>query len=633
MIENDPSDPGQVPPVKPAEQPFPPGQVALQPDRSNPGYRLRMLINDQAIAPGAGPGQAQPEIMVTQAIQAPSEELAGQPTDLAQAAGQAEISNPVDDQAPAPDGGPDLVAPGRIIAKINAPLITKGWLASKYLFPVIYLLAIALAEALTVFWKPQAGMALHGAILAAVLLHATIFSKGGQQKFLATLALAPLIRMMSLMLPLLKIPFIYWYAAVGAPLFLAAFLVARVFGVKLPRLKRGTRTSSNVRSLGLQAVIALSGLGLGLLEYLILKPTPLTSALTWELIWLPALILVIFTGLLEEVIFRGLMQNTAIQALGRYGIPYVSLVFAILHIGYHSVLDIVFVFAVAVFFSIVVAKTGSLFGVTVAHGLTNISLFLVIPFVWHFPASPVVASTNLFPSGGPATPQAVQSLPLPPAAPTQVAPYSEVALIVRARTPVRQGPGSNYQIACYVDAGTQFTITSRNIDSTWLRVKFAQGQSCYRMIDIYRVDMIPDPALLYWITPSTGAISGDLSGVATITPTATSTPTRLVPTSTRTPTATRRSSAIPSTGTPTPSNVPLRTRTPLPTITPILTATPFHPTALLPTHTYLVPFPTPTPSPAPIASTTPSPVPFATLTPTPAPFETPTDTPPPSGTP
>jgi membrane protease YdiL (CAAX protease family) len=38
------------------------------------------------------------------------------------------------------------------------------------------------------------------------------------------------------------------------------------------------------------------------------------------------------------------------------------------------------VFVVAVVFGWAVRRTGSLLGVTVAHGLTNVILFLVMPF-------------------------------------------------------------------------------------------------------------------------------------------------------------------------------------------------------------------------------------------------------------
>jgi membrane protease YdiL (CAAX protease family) len=65
---------------------------------------------------------------------------------------------------------------------------------------------------------------------------------------------------------------------------------------------------------------------------------------------------------------------------GGWGIIYVSYIFAILHIGFLSWIDVVFVFGVALFFGWVVKKTGSLLGVTLSHGITNIILFIVAQF-------------------------------------------------------------------------------------------------------------------------------------------------------------------------------------------------------------------------------------------------------------
>jgi len=96
---------------------------------------------------------------------------------------------------------------------------------------------------------------------------------------------------------------------------------------------------------------------------------------------LPALILLFSTGFLEELLFRGIMQRTATETLSQFGLVYVALVFAALHIGYKSIPDLIFVFTVGLFFGWTVQKTHSILGVTLAHGLTNIILFLVIPFL------------------------------------------------------------------------------------------------------------------------------------------------------------------------------------------------------------------------------------------------------------
>ncbi len=76
-----------------------------------------------------------------------------------------------------------------------------------------------------------------------------------------------------------------------------------------------------------------------------------------------------------------LLQRTVVEVFGGWwGIIYVSLLFAVLHMGFLSWIDVIFVFAVALFFGWVVKKAGSLFGVTLSHGITNILLYLVVPF-------------------------------------------------------------------------------------------------------------------------------------------------------------------------------------------------------------------------------------------------------------
>jgi membrane protease YdiL (CAAX protease family) len=92
---------------------------------------------------------------------------------------------------------------------------------------------------------------------------------------------------------------------------------------------------------------------------------------------LAAFLLLVTTGFVEEVIFRGVLQRSAVQVFGGWGLVDVSLLFAVAHWIHNSLIDIVYVFVIALFFAWVVKKTGSLFGVTLAHGIANIVLFLV----------------------------------------------------------------------------------------------------------------------------------------------------------------------------------------------------------------------------------------------------------------
>jgi CAAX protease family protein len=239
-----------------------------------------------------------------------------------------------------------------------------------------YLAGIALAEMLVTYVEPRLGLLVHCLLLAALLFHSSRVESREERAFLVTLAFAPLIRILSLSMPLSLFPPIYWYLITSVPLFASALVAGRTLGYSWQEL------GLHLRGWPLQVVIGLSSLAFGAVEYLILRPAPLAPALEWAFIWQPALILLVCTGLLEEVIFRGLQQRAAGDELGRWGIVYVALVFAALHIGYRSLVDVLFVLGVGLFFAWVVQRTRSLLGVMLAHGGTNIMLFLVMPFLF-----------------------------------------------------------------------------------------------------------------------------------------------------------------------------------------------------------------------------------------------------------
>ncbi len=239
---------------------------------------------------------------------------------------------------------------------------------------LIYLLAITTAEVVTIGIQPIWGIGCYVLILVAVLVHSAVIDKYSYQQLILSLALVPLVRIISLSLPLADIPQIWWYPIIYLPLLVAAIVAARILGYRREDI------GVALKPFPVQLIIALTGLGFGLAEYLILTPEPLVAELSWQAVWLPSLVLLFSSGVVEEFIFRGVLQRAAVHALGGWGIVYISFLFAILHLGFLSWVDIVFVFAIALFFGWVVKKTGSLLGVALSHGITNIILFVVAPF-------------------------------------------------------------------------------------------------------------------------------------------------------------------------------------------------------------------------------------------------------------
>jgi hypothetical protein len=257
-------------------------------------------------------------------------------------------------------------------------------------FAATTLAAFATAEVITVFTDPLTGIALHGTSLLALFAASGFGGRGDRvadgplSRLLYSLALVPLIRIVSLTMPLGRFDQTYWFLAAGLPVFVAGVVIVGTLGIRpgdigLRLTWRGTR---------LQLLIAVFGLALGFAEYQILRPDALIDDLTLRQFVLPALVIMFATGFLEEFIFRGVLQRLAEGVLGQSGLLYVSLIFAILHIGYRSATDFLFVFAIALLYGWVVRKTGSIIGVSVSHGITNITLFLLMPFVPVLAAQP-----------------------------------------------------------------------------------------------------------------------------------------------------------------------------------------------------------------------------------------------------
>jgi membrane protease YdiL (CAAX protease family)/DNA-binding XRE family transcriptional regulator len=238
-----------------------------------------------------------------------------------------------------------------------------------------YLLLVTLAELVTALVSAQFGQLMHMVLLGVLVLHTALDPDNSIRRFLLALMLAPLIRVLSLSLPLTRFPQLAWYPIVAVPLLLAAWVIVRQLG--LSRRELGLR----VGNLPLQLGIASLGIVLGIAEHYILAPRPQFEEPNLLAIALASLNLLLATGFSEELIFRGILQAEGRRVLGRWALLYVSILFGVLHIGYLSLLDVLFVTGVGLLFAYLVLWTGSILGVTLAHGITNSMLFLVMPFV------------------------------------------------------------------------------------------------------------------------------------------------------------------------------------------------------------------------------------------------------------
>lgn len=263
-----------------------------------------------------------------------------------------------------------------------------------------YLVAVVAAEVLIAFPAGAAnadrpfqpiGLGVHILLVFSLLfLSVLVQSKDGVlASLLVAASLASLVRVFSLAVP--RFPFVRapetdpvntipWLALVSVPLLVSIVAVAYVQRLRPRDLGLPFRRWNEVP---VQAAIALTGIPLGFVEFAILRPQPWIDGLAPLAILTGAVVIFLATGLSEELIFRGILLRRAVEGLGaRPGLLYVTAIFASLHIFFLDPRDLVFVFAVGLFYGFVVLKTNNLWGAILSHSLGNVVLYLVAPFLF-----------------------------------------------------------------------------------------------------------------------------------------------------------------------------------------------------------------------------------------------------------
>jgi uncharacterized protein len=234
----------------------------------------------------------------------------------------------------------------------------------------MYVTAIAAAEVAGVLFGAVVGAICHAILIPLLLSQYVLMERAPYRRILPALALAPLLRILSLNLATPTIPWLYWHALIGAPLLVAIGMTARLLGLTPAQLGLSTRGWQ------WQLLIGLSGPPLGIVAVRLVHPAPFPSGYTWSEIAAGSAILLVFNGFAEELLFRGLLQQVASELYGSAGVLYSSAVFAALYLGALSWSYALFIFLVGLLFGWCARRTGAIWGVALAHGLLTITLLL-----------------------------------------------------------------------------------------------------------------------------------------------------------------------------------------------------------------------------------------------------------------
>jgi hypothetical protein len=117
-------------------------------------------------------------------------------------------------------------------------------------------------------------------------------------------------------------------------------------------------------------------------EYMLIGARPLIPDIS-QINLLELIVIMIFVvGLVEELIFRAILQTRLEEFLGpAAGILLVSLLFGIMHSGYGTPSEMGFTFLMGCFLGYCFYKTRSLPLVIMINGLTNVFLFGALPYL------------------------------------------------------------------------------------------------------------------------------------------------------------------------------------------------------------------------------------------------------------
>jgi membrane protease YdiL (CAAX protease family) len=248
---------------------------------------------------------------------------------------------------------------------------------------VAYAAALAAAEVLVAAVDPRLGAFTYAVLLVLLLRQGARAAAVAGQRLYWSLALVPVLRLLSLSLPLGSFTGVWRYAVVAALLLAAEAVALRAQGLRPADVGLRWRW----RDLPLQVLIGLLGVPLGLLWYTLLRPPPLVAALPPGAIWVPAVVLLVSTGLPEELLFRGLLQRASAVVMGPWlGPLLITCLWTALRLGSASWPALGLTFVTGGLFALIAGLTGSIWGVSLANGLTNVVLFLLAPYLVESPA-------------------------------------------------------------------------------------------------------------------------------------------------------------------------------------------------------------------------------------------------------
>ncbi len=270
---------------------------------------------------------------------------------------------------------------GGVIAAIAGPAeqgVTARIGRRQWLFLVAILVAIGVAEWVFAYKDVAYGI---GVALFVVIGIYVVISLTRLDKLIAnaaeSLALIPLYILFTSSLPWFFINQQYLLPAVYSTIL--GLCVWHIYQKKLSFSELGFK-KDNWRKYVLMGMTI--GVPIGIAEYFVLHPAPAFPTFEVQNLFRDMVYMIVFVGLGEELLFRGLVQTDLMKALGwKQGLLLASLMFSVMHLTWRSVPELFFVFGAGLLLGYIYYRTKSLVAPIIAHGVGNVMLVAVMPYL------------------------------------------------------------------------------------------------------------------------------------------------------------------------------------------------------------------------------------------------------------
>jgi len=243
------------------------------------------------------------------------------------------------------------------------------------IFTAIPVLCITTAELLIFSGRMGAAVWIHIGTLVALSLSNMFIKDREVHKIYQALMLLPVLRLINLSMPIFFETTLYTFILVYGPLAIPVVFIV------IYQKHSVEQIGISMKNIGTYMILSVPlGFLLGLGEYMTIRTGYLIPDLTFENLLKLTIIMVFFVGLVEELIFRSILQTRLEEALNvQEALLITSLLFGLMHSGYGTFHEIFYTSFVGFIMGLIFYKTRSLPFIAVLHGFVNVFLFGILP--------------------------------------------------------------------------------------------------------------------------------------------------------------------------------------------------------------------------------------------------------------